>query len=189
MGRLGLVVSAIVLLLIAGAVFVLRPWETAEFDLAGPEQASPLKIYPDARIGDFERGGANRLAVLVTDPDADWLGLVRGFQSNGVPFIITENPARALRHDVVLAYPAISGRLISAPNLRALAGHVREGGTLLTFNLAGGGLEPLFGIAGQSPSRGRAQVMWTAGKLAGEEGRFNSDRAEAQVGSDRKSVV
>ena len=108
-----------------------------------------------SRVEDFDKGGPNRLAVLVTDRNSDWMGLVRGFKSHGIPATFTTDPNKALRHDVIIAYPGISGRLVSQDAIRGLAQHVRSGATLLTMDLAGGGLEELFGISAQVPSRER----------------------------------
>jgi hypothetical protein len=53
--------------------------------IAGP---APLRL-------DAVGGGPNRLAVLVTDPDADWMGLVRGLKAHGVPAV---SPQAQPRH-------------------------------------------------------------------------------------------
>lgn len=151
----------------------------------GPSEATPIGDAVPALPSDFEEGGPNRLAVLVTDPASDWLGLVRGFKAHGIPFIMTQDPDRALRHEVVLAYPSISGRVLPPSALRGLADHIRTGGTVLTFDLAGGGLEELFGVASQNPARNRSEFRWLDPALPSGDRltRFTSPRAEAQVGS------
>ena len=153
-------------------------------DLSGPESNSQLAAPVALKVEDLDRGGTNRLSVLVTDRKSDWMGLARGFKSQGVPATFTVDPARALRHQVIIAYPGISGRLVSQDAIRALAQHVRDGGTLLTMDLAGGGLEPLFGIDGQIPSRDRTLIRWGQ-RNAPEDGvtRFSSARAEVKIGS------
>lgn len=113
------------------------------------------------------------------------MGLVRAFKAHGVPFVATRSADAALKHQVVVAYPSISGKLLPAPALRGLAAHVRGGGTLLTFDLAGGGLEPLFGITGQTPGRGRAAIAWITAGGAPEDrvSRFSEPGSEADLGS------
>jgi peptidoglycan/xylan/chitin deacetylase (PgdA/CDA1 family) len=125
----------------------------------GPSRPSQIVRPPAASLDPFEVGGDHRLAVLITDPSAGWLGFVRGFRSRGIPFMLTSDPATALRHRVVLVYPGISGRLPPAA-LQALAAHVRAGGTLLAFDQQGGGLEDLFGAGDGVASRARRFMTW-----------------------------
>lgn len=127
----------------------------------GPAKASKIIEPPRTRIAQFDRGGPHRLAILVTDPQSGWLGLVRGFRAHGVPITVTEDPAKALRHKVVLVYPIVSGRVLSAEQLRALAQHVRDGGTVVAFNLAGGGLGELFGVGEGTEASSRLRMRWT----------------------------
>ncbi|MBA3678049.1 MAG: polysaccharide deacetylase family protein [Sphingosinicella sp.] len=153
-------------------------------NVSGPDTETPIANPVPVSLQDFDRGGPNRLAVLVTDPASDWVGLLRGFKSQGISVTFTRDPAKALRHQVIIAYPGISGRLLSQTAIRSLARHVQGGGTLLTFDLAGGGLEELFGISRQIPSRERNTIRWK-GESAPEErlSRFSSGRAEVKIGS------
>ncbi|WP_301750345.1 polysaccharide deacetylase family protein [uncultured Erythrobacter sp.] len=152
----------------------------------GPSNDTQVAPAVAEDLGSYDKGGSSRLAVLVTDPASDWLGLVRGFKAHGIPFTLTQDPKRALRHDVVLTYPTISGRVLSAEALRGLADHVRSGGTVLTFDLAGGGLEELFGIASQEAGRGRSEIRWLDPSLNPGDRltRFNARRAEVQIGTN-----
>lgn len=137
--------------------------------LRGPQEASRIVDHPAANLKDYGGGAPNRMAILVTDPTSNWLGLVRAFRAQGVPLMVTRDPAKALRHRVILVYPMISGRNLSPPDLRALAAHVRSGGSLLTFHLAGGGLEELFGVAGAQEARTRSSIAWTQKTGVAEE--------------------
>ncbi|MFN3932413.1 MAG: polysaccharide deacetylase family protein [Brevundimonas sp.] len=127
----------------------------------GPREASRIIEPTPTRISAFERGGPHRLAILVTDPESGWLGLVRGFRALGVPITVTGDVNRALRHKVVLVYPIVSGRTLEGPQIRALADHVRGGGTVVAFNLAGGGLEELFGVVPGPEATTRTRLRWT----------------------------
>jgi len=161
------------------------PPEIYRFEnVSGPNEDNKLAEPAALGVRDFDRGGPNRLAVLVTDSDSDWMGLVRGFKSQGIPATFTADPETALRHKVIIAYPGISGRLLSQEAIRGLAQHVRSGATLLTMDLAGGGLEELFGIEAQTPSRERTLIRWS-GSGAPEDRltRFSSGRAEVKIGS------
>lgn len=161
------------------------PAEIYRFDdVSGPNTESRIAEPVATRVEDFDKGGPNRLAVLVTDPNSDWMGLVRGFKSHGIPATFTTDPNKALRHEVIIAYPGISGRLVSQDAIRGLAQHVRSGATLLTMDLAGGGLEELFGISAQVPSRERTMIRWARTSVPEDTfTRFSSARAEVKIGS------
>ena len=186
MRKIAIVLAAAVLLAAAWYLFsrASSP-DIHEFaNVSGPQETSSLREPLAMRVYEYERGGPNRLAVLVTDPESDWMGLVRGFRSHGIPATFTAQPERALRHQVIIAYPSISGRLVPQEGIRALADHVRQGGTLLTMDLAGGGLEELFGIERQLPSRVRTVVRWAGtGEQQDLLSPFSSDRAEVKIGS------
>jgi hypothetical protein len=80
---------------------------------------------------------------------------------NPVPFRITTNCSEALRHRVVLVYPVVSGSVLSAADLQALAAHARQGGTLAAVNVLGG-LTESFGIGEAVPSRTRFGMSFEA---------------------------
>ena len=127
----------------------------------GPPGQTVIAPPTPARIADYDHGSIHRLAILVTDPASDWLGLVRAFKAQGIPFTVTQDWRRALSHKVVLAYPIISGRALPPEALQGLAAHVRDGGTILGFDLEGGGLEPVFGVKDvPTPSRTRETLHW-----------------------------
>lgn len=135
------------LLVIALGTWGAVRYSVYRFDgLEGPMAPSRVVARPPARIADFAGGSPHRLAVLVTDPASDWLGLARGLRAHGIPFTFTTDPAEALRHRAIYVYPTISGRVLSAAVLQALAAHVRGGGGLLAYNIEGGGLDELFGV-------------------------------------------
>ncbi|MEQ2009082.1 MAG: hypothetical protein ABMA26_20060, partial [Limisphaerales bacterium] len=110
----------------------------------------------------YSAGGTNRLAILLTDTDSAWLGLAHGLRSIGVPFLLTTNTAQALTHRVVFAYPRLSGAVLTAPELRALAAHPRTGGTLIAANVLGGGLENTFGFEQAVPSQQHYEIGFPA---------------------------
>ena len=144
--------------------------------VSGPSKRSVIAPPRMAKIADYERGGPHRLAILVTDETSGWLGLVLAFKSHGVPVTVTRDPARALRHKVVFVYPLISGRTVTPANLRAMSAHVRSGGTLMTFNLAGGGLQEVFGVTGVREGRERSTVDWARPSGIQEEDQIRISR-------------
>ncbi|HVN00743.1 MAG TPA: polysaccharide deacetylase family protein [Caulobacteraceae bacterium] len=151
----------------------------------GPPGRSVIVRPPAAAISDYDRGGPHRLAVLVTDTSSNWLGLARAFKAEGVPFTITQDYRRALAHKVVLVYPIVSGRTLPPDALRGLAEHVRGGGAVLGFDLEGGGLGPVFGVANAVPSRSRETLRWegSAGPPEEQTTRFSRSGTEAELGS------
>lgn len=149
----------------------------------GPSERSLMPIVRQAQIADFANDDPHRLAVLVTNPASGWLGLARGFKARGIPFSMTQDPAAAYRHQVVLVYPIISGAM-GAEALRGLAEHVRSGGTVLGFNLAGGGLEELFGTGDGIESRTRDLVRWSQAQgVAREDVISVSHSGESNMGT------
>src|SRR5450759_4746860 len=69
--------------------------------VSGPQKPTAVPPAEPARWQNYEHGGTGRLALLLTDPDSAWLGLVNGLQSIGVPFLITRDYREAVRHRVV----------------------------------------------------------------------------------------
>ena len=127
--------------------------------VTGPSNVTT--VPPPARPtlwNQYAQGTRTRLAVLLTDPSSAWLGLAHGLKTIGVPFVITQNYAEALTHQVVLVYPMISGSVLSPQALRALAAFPRTGGTLIGSQVLGGGLNEVFGFREAVASRRRFEV-------------------------------
>ncbi|MAN72541.1 MAG: hypothetical protein CME84_00430 [Henriciella sp.] len=160
-----LVYAILFLLALIGAVFGLAvitqpdPVELWTL-LEGPLEASHIGETHAADVADYERGSESRLAVLLTDEGSNWLGLAHGLKTIGVPFVITRETDRALRHDVVLVYPVISGRNTDQETLRTLARFPQNGGTLIATNVLGGGLAPVFGFEGVTESRSHTHLTF-----------------------------
>ncbi|MDE2041756.1 MAG: polysaccharide deacetylase family protein [Alphaproteobacteria bacterium] len=125
-------------------------------------KAAPTRLGkpPTTSIADFDHGSRHRLGVLVTDTSENWLGLARAFKAAGIPFSMTEDPARALQHQVVVVYPSMTGADIKPETARALAAHVHAGGTVVSFDMEGLGLEPLFGIKAISATHSHEAMIW-----------------------------
>jgi peptidoglycan/xylan/chitin deacetylase (PgdA/CDA1 family) len=126
----------------------------------GPMSRSTLPPRRLAQIADYDRGGPHRLAILVTDPQANWLGLALAFKAEGIPFTITQDYREALTHKVVFVYPSITGTGLPPEALSGLADLIHRGGGVLTFDLEGGGLYSEFGVRDPVPSRSRGELHW-----------------------------
>jgi peptidoglycan/xylan/chitin deacetylase (PgdA/CDA1 family) len=97
----------------------------------------------------------------LTDTSGAWLGLSHGLKSIGVPFLITTDYRQAIKHSVILVYPMVSGKVLSAEALKALAVVPRQGGTLIGFNVLGGGLNEVFGFGEAVPSGQHYQIQFS----------------------------
>jgi hypothetical protein len=153
--------------------------------VSGPQEQSVVKSALPARWQDFECGSVGRQAILLTDPDSAWLGVVHGLQTIGVPFCITRDHVEALRHHVILVYPTISGRVLPFEALQALSKFPAQGGTLIGVNVEGGGMNELFGFSKVDSGRTRHQISFdTAHPLARA---FDNPRERVIPFSDAKS--
>jgi peptidoglycan/xylan/chitin deacetylase (PgdA/CDA1 family) len=134
----------------------LTKYEVHEFPgVAGPSDSADLAPAARTPWQRYARGSRSRLAVLLTDSESSWLGLAHALKSFGVPFRITTEVEEALTHKVVLVYPVISGKVLSKPELEALAAFPRNGGHLIGVKVLGGGMNEVFGFAEALPSRRR----------------------------------
>jgi hypothetical protein len=126
--------------------------------LAGPTQVSTLRAERPTSIADFEGGAPSRMAILLTEKDSSWLGLVHGLKSFGIPFTVTEDFREAFKHRVVMVYPVVSGKSMSAQALSALSSFTAEGGTLIATNVLGGGVNALFGFSEATASTSHTRL-------------------------------
>jgi hypothetical protein len=129
-------------------------------DLSGPAKAAAVLPPDPDPLSSYSRGSSSRLAILLTDTESSWLGLAHGLKSHGVPISVTTDHRRALEHRAVLVYPMISGRVLEAQALKALAAFPREGGTLIGVNVFGGGLNEVFGFEDAVSSRERHELRF-----------------------------
>jgi peptidoglycan/xylan/chitin deacetylase (PgdA/CDA1 family) len=125
----------------------------------GPATSTHMRHSAPAQWTSFSTGGQSRLAVLLTDTTVPWLPLAHGLRTIGVPFVITRDYRAALTHQVVLVYPIISGRALSADALRALTAYQ---GTLIATNVLIGGMGETFGFGEAVPSRTRKTITFSA---------------------------
>lgn len=125
--------------------------------VTGPEDRS---VVPERNIiswRQYSTGSDSRLVILLSDSNSAWLGLAHGLKNFGIPFTITMDYRKALMHRVVMVYPVISGAVWSAPVLRALSEHPRNGGTLIGSQVLGG-LNEVFGFNEAIPSKQRFEL-------------------------------
>jgi len=130
--------------------------------LTGPSSQSDIIYFNPTSYKTYSKGSTSRLAVLLTDESSNWLGLAHGLKTIGIPFIITKDYERALSHNVVMVYPAISGRVLPADALKALKQHPVMGGTLIGTNVFGGGLAKIFGFENITESKEKTIISFNS---------------------------
>ncbi|MCH8543459.1 MAG: polysaccharide deacetylase family protein [Alcanivorax sp.] len=158
---LPLLLIALGIVAVVTVLFLQRNTFHAFSALRGPTEASVIAPPQPAAWQAYARGETSRLALLLTDDTAAWPGLVSALKSMGVPFVVTDDVARATRHHVVLAYPMIAGSLLSGDELRALRAHVDRGGVLIATQVLGGGMQDLFGFESVTESRSHHSVAFS----------------------------
>lgn len=130
--------------------------------LRGPSEPSVVLPAVDTDWRTFSHGAASRLAILLAGPDpGNWLGLVEGLRALGVPLTLTQDWREAVRHRMVIVYPAISGRWFDPEALAALDGVAQAGGTLVTFSVMDAASTPTFGVNTVIPARTRFTLRFT----------------------------
>ena len=157
------------------------------FDGLNGPQARDLINQPSSPLVRYSGGAPSRLALLLTDEDSNWLSLVHGLKTIGIPLTVTRDPMEALKHRVVMVYPTISGLVLEKNALQALAMHPRHGGTLIGFQVLGGGLESLFGFIRIDPVRGRKQILIDA-TLAKAVGLKGKEETELALSDEQVSI-
>ena len=125
---------------IALATYLNRPPLEAFDGAEGPTEISQVAEPEPADWTVHAKGTDSRLAILLTDDASSWIGLAEGLKSMGVPFRMTRDVDSAVRHDVIIVYPIISGKVLEADELASLGQHVEQGGTLIATQVLGGGL-------------------------------------------------
>jgi hypothetical protein len=128
--------------------------------IAGPDSVTAMPAPVAAQPSSYRVKDDSALAILLTDPASEWLGLAHGFKSAGIPFTIASDAAEATRHKVVLVYPALTGALGDA-SLQNLMAFVRGGGTLIGFNVQGGPLPDLFGFKNSVARKALFRLRYT----------------------------
>lgn len=115
---------------------------------SGPSDETLIPEERKTAITEYSHGTDNCLAVLLTEEVSSWLSLAKGLKTFGVPFIITKDYKQAFQHKVVAVYPTVSGKVLSQAALVALREFISKGGTIIGFNVIGGGLNDVFGFNG-----------------------------------------
>ncbi len=114
--------------------------------LSGPKGSTIIKPLKRNSWREYEEGGNNRLCIYLTDTASYWQGLVSGLKSNAIPFRITDDLKKALRHKVIMFYPALTSSSIQLSGYNKIRDFIRQGGTVIGYNLSTPSLARIFGF-------------------------------------------
>jgi len=130
-----------------------------------------------------------QVAVFQTKKDEGMLGLLHALNEMGIPFFVTRDLDKALRHSLVIAYPGADGHTFDSQQVRQLSLHVSKGGSVLSFNVSTGSLKSLFGFHNAVPSRSRHRVMFTASTDPIELYLNRPEEREVQLGNSKYDEI
>ncbi len=182
----GLLVLAIIAL--AVTIIFSFPSEKPVFpDLVGPATATPLPVVgPATSPASYQQNGRHALAIWLRDEESSWIGLVHGLSSIGVPVRVVDNIDAALEHQVIIIYPTLTGSNTTPASLKAIANHVRGGGTILAFSVIGGGMSDVFGFTETEERSGEPVLTFSQSAFnekflnTGDDRRLNLSSASGQ---------
>ena len=143
------------------------------------QHADPFQQFPES----FPL----QVAVFWTSPGPDPenpLPLVHSLKEMGIPFFITRDLPRALRHRLVILYPSVDSRTFAQSQADRLTRFVRQGGFIFAQNVFWGGLQNLFGFRSFAPLRTRHHVAFSLTKDPVTKYLNRSEERETQLGSD-----
>jgi len=130
--------------------------------LKGPAHRTVVPPPQPALWRTYAGGSKSRLAILLTDTNSAWLGLIHGLETMGVPFRVTTDWREAIQHRVLFVYPEISGSVLQYDALQSIASFPRRGGVLMSCGVLGGGLNQVFGFGDAIPSKSHSEVRFVA---------------------------
>jgi len=104
-----------------------------------------------------------QVAVLLTRKDEGGLGLVHALREMGIPFFVTRDLARALRHSQVFIYPEVDAQTFTADQAQQVARFLADGGQVFAQDVFARALGSLFGFSRYQPERSRHWVAFAAG--------------------------
>ena len=116
---------------------------------------NPMQVFPET----FPM----QVAVYLTTPGQGILGLIHSLREMGIPFFVTRDLDRALRHPLLIIYPTAVGSTFTAVQIRALTQYVSNGGSIFAVDIFAGGLRDLFGFRAYTASQRRYFVNFVPG--------------------------
>ncbi len=171
-------VIAILLTVMMGAIPSCSDYHTAGLQ-ATDDPVRPLVHTAKDFTMAFPESFPMQVAVYWTKSDEGILALIHSFREMGIPFFVTRDLNRALRHRLVVIYPVADGTSFTEPQIRQLTAYVRSGGNIFATNVFAGALKDLFGFSGYAPSQRRYYVNFVPGADPAE--RYINRKEELQT--------
>jgi hypothetical protein len=110
----------------------------------------------------FPERAPSQVAILLTNSDESAESPVRCLTAMGIPFFVTHDLRMALRHKLILLYPAVDGTTFDADQAQAVTKFVEHGGVVFAQDVFWGGFKPLFGFESVTPLRTRHKIIFDA---------------------------
>ena len=157
-------------------------------DLEGPLDTTTLPARNPTSWKKYDNGSVSRMAIYLTDTTSNWLGIVSGLNSQGVPFTITNDIDKALKHKVVMIYPSLSSSQFGMTELMKIREHPKKGGALIAFNATAPSMMSVFGYEKTSYSQVRKSLVFRM--LDIQETNFIRDKNEItlRIGDPRRET-
>jgi hypothetical protein len=163
-------------------------------DPARELRAASVPIHPlvhavNDPMAEFPESFPLQVAVYWTSRDENVLAITHSLGAMGIPFFVTQDMERALRHRLVILYPSVDGRTLSDQEMNELRSHVEGGGSVFAVNVLAGSAKLLFGFKDVLPSRRRYRVTFTAGSDAILRYLNRPEELEAPLGSPQAGDI
>ena len=124
---------------------------------------TPLVHFSENPTRAFPEEFPMQVAVYWTTPNQGILDLTHSLQEMGIPFFVTTDLDRALKHPLLILYPAATGATFTPTQIEALTQYASSGKSIFAVNIFAGGLRDLFGFRAYTPSRRRYFVNFVPG--------------------------
>jgi hypothetical protein len=139
----------------------------SRFHTAGLQTAdvpvAPLVHSDTNPVHAFPEAFPMQVAVYLTTPKQGILGLIHSLREMGIPFFVTTDLDRALRHPLLIIYPTADGSTFTPAQIRTLTQYVSSGGSIFAVDVFAGGLRDLFGFRAYTASQHRYFVNFVPG--------------------------
>jgi hypothetical protein len=123
----------------------------------------PLVHFNENPARAFPETFPMQVAVYWTTPNEGILDLIHSLREMGIPFFVTTDFDRALKHPLLIIYPTADAITFTPAQIEALRQYVSSGKSIFAVNIFAGGLRDLFGFRAYTPSRRRYFVNFISG--------------------------
>jgi hypothetical protein len=131
----------------------------------------------------------SQVAVLWLQGDEGPLGIIHSLREMGIPFFLTRDLDRALRHKLVVIGPTVDGRSFTDDQARKVIAYVNQGGSVVGFNVFAEAFKPLFGFRDYAASKKRYRAKFKAKADPIDRYLTRPEELEAPLGSTKYSEI